>query len=109
MTRSCHYGFTLVELLVEIAIIAILTALLLPALTQVRGAAYSAQCLSNERQQFFALNMYLNDWNGYLPHYLEKFAFPNLGRPNRTYIDVLSEYFGILQTWEISGVGAFPG
>ena len=109
MNRRRHLGFTLVELLVVIAIIAILIALLLPALTKARGAAFSAQCLSNERQLNFALNMYLSDWKGYFPHYVERFAFPNLGRPNRNYIDMLSEYFQITTTWEIPGVGTFHG
>ena len=109
LTTNIRRAFTLVDLLVVIAILSILIALLLPALTQARAAAFSVQCLSNERQLYFALNMYLNDWKGYFPHHNEYFAFQTLGRPNRNYIDLLSEYFEITTPWVIPGVGTFSG
>ncbi len=51
-------GFTLIELLVVISIIALLIAILLPALRAARGTARSVQCLSNLRQQSVASNVY---------------------------------------------------
>jgi prepilin-type N-terminal cleavage/methylation domain-containing protein/prepilin-type processing-associated H-X9-DG protein len=64
---TAHAGFTLVELLVVIGIIALLIALLLPALSRARGLAQSASCLNNLRQLQTCWLMYANDHGGALP------------------------------------------
>jgi prepilin-type N-terminal cleavage/methylation domain-containing protein len=61
-------AFSLVELLVVVAIIAALAALLLPSLSLVRDAARTAQCSSNLRQVGLAITGYTQDNRGLLPY-----------------------------------------
>jgi len=63
-------AFTLVELLVVIAVIAILAALLLPALSRAKDKALRTVCLSNNKQLALAVGMYGADNRDYL-------AWPN--------------------------------
>ncbi len=60
-------AFTLIELLVVISIIAVLAAMLLPAIGMVRDAARSQVCQSNLRQVGMAVSTYAGDADGLIP------------------------------------------
>src|SRR5262249_19035322 len=54
-------AFTLIELLIVIAIIAILASLLFPVFAQARESARQTQCASNSRQVGLAMRLYTSD------------------------------------------------
>ncbi len=65
--RNPLKAFTLTELLVVVAIIGILAALLMPALSSAKSKASSISCLNNLRQVGLALTLYASDHDGFYP------------------------------------------
>ncbi len=60
-------GFTLVEMLVVIAVIGILAALLLPVLSRSKQKAQGIYCLNNGKQMMTAITLYGTDFNDFFP------------------------------------------
>lgn len=60
-------GFTMIEILTVISIIAILAAILMPALQKAREKARQAVCMNNLKQIGLAIHLYIQDYNGWLP------------------------------------------
>ena len=81
-------GFSLVELLTVIAIVAILTAIMFPITSKKSGDARRIRCLDNLREIGGAANLYLGDWD-------ESFPLYALGAPDeedRSWKDALRPY-----------------
>jgi prepilin-type N-terminal cleavage/methylation domain-containing protein len=93
-TQAFKRGFTLVELLVVIGIIALLISLLLPALTKARFAAGQVQCLSNIRQLAGAIENYATNNREYLPRYSNGISGSNNLAPGWTtnWVDLIYPY-----------------
>ncbi len=65
--RAMNCGFTLIELLSVIAIVGVLVAILIPAVSTVRMSAYKAETTSDLRQVFVAVGLAASENKGYLP------------------------------------------
>ncbi len=91
--RSRKADFTLIELLIVVAIIAILAALLLPALNSAREKAKRISCANNFRQIGFQWQAYADQYNGWIvPNY-------TVASPSFFYrfsMSLLSDHSGLL-------------
>ena len=65
--KQCKRAFTLIELLVVICIIAILAAMLLPALQTARESATKATCVNNLKQLSEAWKLYVSNFGDFMP------------------------------------------
>ncbi len=84
MARKTRKGlisaFTLTEVLIVIAIIAVLAALLAPALETAKADAFKASSTSDLRQTFVASSLYSNDYDDRVPYAVDDCAWRGLCR-----------------------------
>src|SRR6476620_5344434 len=106
-------GFTLVELLVVIGIIAVLIGILMPVLGRAREQGRNARCLSNLRQIGQAMNMYSVDNKGFIvPGAVQWYTTtPQGGRGEENWATmlVMLKYLTATSQLELSGTGSLPG
>jgi prepilin-type N-terminal cleavage/methylation domain-containing protein len=89
MSHQRNAAFTLVELLVVIGIVAVLLALLLPALAAARRQSKSTACASNLRQICTALNAYAASNDGRLPDVSTSATGGNLWDVSKSFVNAL--------------------
>ena len=96
--------FTLIELLVVVSIIAILAAMLLPAMAKARNITKQAVCLSNLRQCGMAMDLYAGDWDEYMPS-------NNVDQAHNTNLTDAQGIAGVASSFQVCRVGRvrYPG
>lgn len=92
--------FTLIELLIVIAIIAMLAGMLLPALHNAKGYAKAIQCMSNQKQVMMLLNVYASDCN--------KSVLLKMGPPTNATWSLILENNGYLKNYDILMDNSMP-
>src|SRR5947209_3354786 len=97
MPVHARRGFTLLELLVVMAIIAILVAMIFPAVQQVREAGSRSQCANHLKQIALALHAYETDYRCLPPSRLD-----NLGATWAVLLFPYLEQSSIYGTWDLA-------
>ncbi len=108
-------GFSMIDILVSIAVISVLIAIMLPAVSKVRESARKVICSSNMRQVGLGVSMYSQDNNDRLPHsrFLPKPTFNEVSNPSPHRMDTIhlsrSEFSGLKgkELWD--GMGYLVG
>jgi general secretion pathway protein G len=110
-------GFTLVELLVVVAIVIILAGILYPVFASTRRAAYSAACISNLKQIGLAVTLYSQDYDETFPTACDQIdrhpshqilrAQPDWPKPTPYAWEVLKPYVKNPGVWRCPGDSGF--
>jgi len=104
-----RYGFTLVEILVVVSIIALLVAILLPSLRGARDRAKLSVCAGHLRQIGICIHLYANDNGGHVPRGpapdpAEDFEARNLAT-NQLWIGADTPFAPTQHPWRYNGLG----
>ncbi|MFH1905143.1 MAG: type II secretion system protein [bacterium] len=83
---ALKYGFTLLELLVVIGIIAVLASILLPVVQRAREEGRKAACIQTMRQIYLAISMYKDDYDNHLPPWLSNLYPSYIGTNKKIYL-----------------------
>lgn len=94
-TLQAAKGFTLIELLTVIAIIAVLSAILIPAISKVRDSATKTKCMARLRGLGTAANLFATEHNGQFPTNGSKNSFERLPDEDKTY----GRYFALIRPY----------
>ena len=105
MHRGAKLGFTLLELLLVIALVGVLTTLLLPSLGMTRDKAMRTRAMSDLRQHATVMNMYTGDWGGLFPFFAIPGASETVIRTER-YTESFS-YFSSHSFWPVALVDRY--
>jgi prepilin-type N-terminal cleavage/methylation domain-containing protein/prepilin-type processing-associated H-X9-DG protein len=88
--RTFQSAFTLMEMLVVIVVLALLAAIVLPALSSAQKKALQTQCANNLRQLNIALGQFVSDYRGY--PFADHVLSPPSGFPEAGWMDAVGSY-----------------
>lgn len=103
-----HRGFSLIELLVALAVLGVLALITVAASRQGMEQAESAACQGNLRQWGVALHLYANEHNGALPRRGEGVQPVFIVDRPEDWINALPPYMGMLSYAELDAEGRAP-
>jgi prepilin-type N-terminal cleavage/methylation domain-containing protein/prepilin-type processing-associated H-X9-DG protein len=101
-------GFTLVEILVVISILAVLTGILLPVLARTRAAAKSTLCMNKLRQWGLALHCYMDEFDGSIPRRGQGVQPTYIIERTEDWFNCLAPYAGEKPYEELAAEGCQP-
>jgi len=100
--QTTHTGFTIVELLVVLGIVALLAALLMPSLSKSREQSRVVVCLSNLSNNYRNVLAYELDEDEVMPYYTSRYYDPlNLHKQPPDGLHKIDLYLGVAQLWYV--------